>query len=284
MCRLFGSNAGLAQVHASYWLLSAPDSICAQSRRNPDGTGIGWFDTDGSPHVEKQPIAAHSDQAFRRDAYQVSATTLVTHVRAATTGSDSVANCHPFLIDGLITAHNGGFGELAKVDAHLGAYRRNVRGDTDSERFAALIALETARHGGDVGTGLAVAAGWLARNVPLYSLNAIVISPGNLWALRYPDQRALHVGARVVAPATGEPQALQMRSRSAVHRLTSRTPTPVVIVASERIDESDDWRMLTPGELIHVDADLRITSTIAVDHAPACLRLPNVPDPNDDEF
>jgi predicted glutamine amidotransferase len=58
MCRLSGMSAGGGRARATFWLLSAPDSLAAQSRREPDGTGLGWFDEQGAPHLDKQPIAA----------------------------------------------------------------------------------------------------------------------------------------------------------------------------------------------------------------------------------
>ena len=65
--------------------------------------------------------------------------------------------------------------------------------------------------------------------------------------------------------------------------MVSDHPTDVVLVASERIDGSEDWRMLDPGELIHVGPDLQVESDIAVDHAPAHLHLLAEADPNIDD-
>jgi glutamine amidotransferase len=47
MCRLFGLHAGTHARTATFWLVDAPDSLSAQSRRNPDGTGLGVFDAKG---------------------------------------------------------------------------------------------------------------------------------------------------------------------------------------------------------------------------------------------
>lgn len=280
MCRLFGMNAGVNEVHATYWLLDAPDSILVESHRNPDGTGVGWYD-GGGPHISKQPKSAFDDPVFTQEAAAIDACTLVTHVRAATAGHDALENTHPFEFDGLIVAHNGGFGDLAAVDAELGDWATRVRGQTDSERYAALIA-KFAADLGDPGLGLAAAANWLADHVPMYSLNAIVINQGNLWALRYPDQRALHVARRRLDPLSGGVWA--GASDTSSHTLVADHPTDVVIVASERIDGSDDWRMLDPGELLHVGADLQVQSQIAVDHPPAHLHLLDEPDPNTDNI
>jgi glutamine amidotransferase len=139
MCRLFGLTAGSTQVRATFWLLDAPDSLEAQSRRNPDGSGIGFFAPDGSPVLDKQPEPAFCDEEFIREARRAESTTFVAHVRYATAGGRTERNTHPFAMRGRIMAHNGGFGELPRLDRQLGSYLSLVGGDTDSERFFALI-------------------------------------------------------------------------------------------------------------------------------------------------
>ena len=87
MCRLFGLCAGSEPVTATFWLLEAPDSLRAQSHREPDGTGLGYFDASGRPIVEKQPLAAYEDRAFAREARTTHSTAFVSHVRFASTGA-----------------------------------------------------------------------------------------------------------------------------------------------------------------------------------------------------
>ena len=53
MCRLFAMSGGARRVHATFWLLEAPDRLALQSRREPDGTGLGWFGEDGRPPLSK---------------------------------------------------------------------------------------------------------------------------------------------------------------------------------------------------------------------------------------
>ena len=173
MCRLFGLHAG-RPVTATFWLLDAPDSLAAQSRRNPDGTGLGVFGSDGQPVVRKQPIAAWRDIAFATEAREISGTTFIAHVRYATTGPAEEVNTHPFLQDGRIFAHNGVVEGLDLLDARLrqlgGADL--VRGDTDSERVFALITTSIRGQDGDVGAGLEEALHWLAENVPTLPIPA----------------------------------------------------------------------------------------------------------------
>jgi len=57
-------HAGAQDVAATFWLIDAPDSLRAQSHRNPDGAGVGTFGPAGQPEVSKQPIAAWEDAQF----------------------------------------------------------------------------------------------------------------------------------------------------------------------------------------------------------------------------
>jgi predicted glutamine amidotransferase len=270
MCRLFGLTAGQARVKATFWLLDAPDSLQAQSHRNVDGTGIGFFGPGGEPVLDKQPEPAFHDQEFTREARQAESSAFVAHVRWATAGGRTMRNTHPFVMDGRVMAHNGGFGELAQLDKELGSYARLVLGDTDSERYFALITKETDAHGGDVGAGITAAASWIAARLPVSSLNAIVAAPGELWALRYPGQHALHVLERPAHPGPGAP-GLHVRSTTSSVHVPALDAAASVVIASEELDGESDWRMLASGELVHIRPDLGIHTRIAIPQPPAHL-------------
>ncbi|HEV3230295.1 MAG TPA: class II glutamine amidotransferase, partial [Solirubrobacteraceae bacterium] len=89
-------SGGERPIRATFWLLEAPDSLVLQSEREPDGTGIGYFDAEGKPHVDKQPVEAERDPEFARAAREVQSTTFIAHVRFASTGAKTVLNTHPF--------------------------------------------------------------------------------------------------------------------------------------------------------------------------------------------
>ena len=281
MCRLFGLTAGQVRVKATFWLLDAPDSLQAQSHRNVDGAGIGFFGPGGEPVVDKQPEPAFRDQEFTHEARQAESSAFVAHVRWATAGGRTVLNTHPFVMDGRVMAHNGGLGELAQLDKELGSYARLVLGDTDSERYFALITKETDAHGGDVGAGITAAASWIAARLPVSSLNAIVAAPGELWALRYPGQHALHILERPAHPGPGAP-GLHVRSTTSSVHVPALDAAASVVIASEQLDGESDWRMLASGELVHVRPDLSIHTRIAIPQPPTHL-VPLPPDnPNID--
>ena len=271
MCRLFGMSGGEEPVRATFWLLQAPDSLAVQSRREPDGAGIGWFDDAGRPQVSKQPIAAYQDREFATEARTLTARTFVAHVRFSSGGGLTIANTHPFERDGRLFAHNGVIGDLPALESELGEDgMRGVAGETDSERWFALITLKIAAAGGDVAAGVAVATRWIAGNLPLLSANFVMIEDGGLWALRYPDAHELHVLQRGAGGARRDEPLRHASSSGHIHAVSEELAhRPAVVVATEPMDDDPGWRALGPGELLHVDRRLGVTVTTVADGPPA---------------
>ncbi len=261
-------SGGREPVTATFWLLEAPDSLAQQSRREPDGTGLGWFEGE-KPVVAKQPLAAYEDQAFAREAREVSSRTFVAHVRYASTGAISPENTHPFEQRGRLFAHNGVIGEPERIEPELGDAAGLVRGETDSERFFALITREIEKDG-DVGAAIVRAATWIAANLPVFALNVILINASDLWALRYPDVHDLFVLERDAGGPAGRRHLEHASARGSMRvRSGDLASRPAVVVASERMDEDAGWRALGSGDLLHVDPDLNVTITQALTRPPA---------------
>ena len=269
MCRLFGLSGGREPVRATFWLLEARDSLAVQSRREPDGTGIGWFE-DGRARVDKRPVAAYEDRRFAQEARELCSTTYVAHIRFASTGGLEQRNTHPFCQDGRLFAHNGVLGDLGALDSELGDARELVRGDTDSERFFALVTKNARANGGDVEDALVSAARWAAGRLPLYALNVILTIAGELWALRYPDTHGLYVLERRAGGPTGA-RHLDHASAAGTVRVRSGQlrERPSVVIASEPMDEDPGWRELDSGELVHVAADLTVRRRRVLTEPPA---------------
>jgi glutamine amidotransferase len=267
MCRLFGLHAGADVVTATFWLLDAPDSLAEQSRRNPDGTGLGVFDGEGRPQVRKQPIAAWQDTDFATEAHDMTGTTFIAHVRYATTGPHDVVNTHPFLQDDRIFAHNGVLEGLDVLDGRLremGAADL-VLGQTDSERVFALITASIRAHSGDVTAGVVDAMNWLAANVPIYAVNILLSTATDMWALRYPNTHELYVSDRREIPSHRQFHLRTKRIRAHSEHLRLR---PSVVFATERMDDDPRWRLIDPGELVHVDAGLQINRQVVLPDPP----------------
>jgi predicted glutamine amidotransferase len=265
MCRLFGLHADRRVVTATFWLLVAPDNLLEQSKRNPDGTGVGVFEADGKPVLDKQPMAAWQDSQFATEAHELTGTTFIAHVRYSSSAALEVRNTHPFLQDDRIFAHNGVVTGLDVLDARLRELGVDdlVLGETDSERVFALITASIRAHEGDVGAGIVDAVGWLAGAVPIFALNLLLSTATDMWALRYPETHKLYLLDRHDV----SDRRLRMASRRITAHSEHLTDHGSVVVASEPMDD-DDWQLLAPGELVHVDADLHINRRIAFPDPP----------------
>ncbi len=269
MCRLFGMSGGPRRVAATFWLLQAPDSLAQQSHREPDGTGLGTFDEHSHPVVAKQPLAAYDDRKFAMEAQEVHSHTFVAHIRYASTGAVNPKNTHPFEQAGRLFAHNGVIGDLPALERQVGDGMSMVHGETDSERFFALITGAIERTG-DVRAAVEEAAGWVAEHLPVFALNFVLITGRELWAFRYPDTHELHVLERDPGGPTGD-RHLEHASSWRTVRVHSAelAQAAAVVVASEEMDEDPGWRALEPGELLHVDPGLRASVTRVLDRPPA---------------
>jgi predicted glutamine amidotransferase len=264
-------SGGANEVQATFWLLDAPTSLVALSESQPDGVGLGTFNPDGTPWVYRKPVAANRSQTFIADAHEVRSRTFLAHIRHATAGQPTIENTHPFEQHGRLFAHNGVIGGLPALRERLGEHAALVGGSTDSELYFTLMTKRIEDHGGDVIAGITAAAREIAAEIPLYSLNMLLTTATDVWALRYPDTNELWVLERSIAALGGPDGVFDERSTSGITRVFSGQLSilPATIVASQPMDTNPLWRLLEPGELVHIDPELRVSSTIAVPDPPA---------------
>ena len=160
-------------------------------------------------------------------------------------------------------------GSLDWLDERLGADRARVAGETDSERVFALITQAIGEHGGDVRAGIVAATTELAGRAELYSINFLLATPEELWALRYPEHNELFLLER---SAGGPRGGHQLDESSAYGTLRVRSlegaGRPVVVVASEPMDEDPGWQPIASGELVRIGADLSVTRELILPDPP----------------
>ena len=268
-------SGGNHQVQATFWLVNAPTSLLQLSESQPDGVGLGTFQADGTPWRYRKPVAANRSQTFIADAHEVSSRTFLAHIRHATAAEPTIENTHPFEQHGRLFAHNGVLGDLDALRSRLGEHSALLEGSTDSELYFTLMTKRIEEQGGDVAAGITQAARELAAEIPLYSLNMLLTTPTDVWALRYPATNELWILERSIAGLGGPDgsfsDGFDQRSVSGITRVFSGQLSilPATVIASQPMDSNPLWRLLEPGELIHVDQDLRVTSTIAVPDPPA---------------
>lgn len=118
----------------------------AKERLNGDGFGIGWYnhDIDVTPAVYVSIQPAWNDRNLIHIAPRIRSGCFLAHVRAASNGSVSYLNCHPFYHNRFLFMHNGDIGGFSSIKRFL---RRGlsddiynwIQGQTDSEHLFALF-------------------------------------------------------------------------------------------------------------------------------------------------
>lgn len=288
MCRLFGFRSIIpSQVHTS--LLDADNALGAQSNDHPDGWGVAFY-VDGAPHVTKSPTHALGDQLFHRLSGVVSSQTVLAHVRKATQGDKGVLNCHPFQFGRWVFAHNGdipGFGEhfQAQLRREISPrLRRFVLGDTDSETifFVFLSLLErttplcerpalsdaVAAVKATVELIRAVCGGAGASDVLL----TFIVTDG--------DVMVATQGGKELSFSTYKtrcPDRHRCPSLSAVCEAPTTTGhVNHLIISSERLQGFNVWEELAPGDILAVDAGMRVMRSRVGRHSLTVLRAPEL--------
>ncbi|HSG87964.1 MAG TPA: class II glutamine amidotransferase [Pseudomonadales bacterium] len=261
-------------------LLTEPDhslinqSFDSRERSEPlngDGFGVGWYvpELSATPALFRAVTPAWSNANLAELARVVASDTILAHVRAATVGGVSEANCHPFRRERLMFMHNGDIGGFDHMRRGLlsrlsDAAFENIRGNTDSEHFFALVhdaiddpeavqtpeALLAALRGAIDSTRELLAT--FAPHESFY-LNALLTDGRSAVAVRYADDDR-HVGHSLYVNE-GE----SYRCEDGVCRM--RAPGErggTVLVASEPLSTDDGWQLIesntalliTEGEVI----------------------------------
>ena len=137
MCRLFGCRSKESSG-VSHELFHGANALRVQSKEHPDGWGLAWYE-NGAPRVVRSLTPAHGDGEFEKLSNYVRATTVLAHVRKASIGKVAPENTHPFQRGPWLFAHNGTLpawerGRSLLEELIAPSLRRELRGDTDSER------------------------------------------------------------------------------------------------------------------------------------------------------
>ncbi|MDO5896487.1 class II glutamine amidotransferase [Agrobacterium sp. Azo12] len=121
MCRFLAYSG--SPVWLDTLLIEPESSLISQSMAareaktvvNGDGCGIGWYGDRKEPGMYKGILPAWSDRNLTSLCHQIQAQMFLAHVRSATTGGVSMANCHPFGLDRHLFMHNGQIGGYEHV-------------------------------------------------------------------------------------------------------------------------------------------------------------------------
>lgn len=221
-----------------------------------DGWGLAYHPAAGAggpgepaaPVVRKAPGHALSGTGFDDAVRGAETAAALVHLRKASVGMPlTPANTHPFAADGVALAHNGWFAPRSAVDPLAERTGYACAGDTDSERYFALVLAGLRAGPGRAAPHLALAgaAAEIGAVAEVESLNALLLTPDALYAFaRYEPS--------VVLARGGDADSYGMAYRA------DTTPDGAwrVVVASNGWEQpSPDWRPLPNGGVLEVRRD-----------------------------
>jgi glutamine amidotransferase len=104
----------------------------------------------------------------------------------------------------------------------------------------------------------------------VYSLNLVLTTAADLWAVRYPATHELFVLARP-SGGTGTDRGLDATTTRIHARSETLATRASLIIASEPMDADPGWRLLDAGELVHVNSELIVRSSKPFPETPRLL-------------
>lgn len=203
---------------------------------NADGCGIGWYGERPEPGTYHGVLPAWSDGNLHSLCRQIRSRMFAAHVRSATSGEVTAANCHPFSHGRHLFLHNGQVGGYERVRRAIDALipdalyaRRRGNGDSEALFLAAL------------GRGLdRDAVGAMADT--LGEVVGLMRAAGVARPLRFAAVHADGEALRCFRWASdGHPPSLYWRREPAGH-----------VVASEPFDAGPGWQAVPPDSALTI--------------------------------
>lgn len=280
MCRFIAYKGAPLVMHE---LLYEPDnslihqSYHAQERSEPlngDGFGIGWYvpGFGSEPAVFVSTSPAWNNRNLRYNASKIRSGCMLAHVRAASTGDVSEANCHPFHYRDFLMMHNGQIGEFKKIKRPLRTKLSDeryhwIQGSTDSEHFFALFLdflHETGKedfHAPDIIAAIEQAIATVIEigkqeNVTApHHLNLAVTNGHCVVALRYCSDTTIQ------PPTLYHSIGSRFSCEGGVCRMRITEPSEhAVLIVSEKLTAiEEDWHVVPPNHFVIVRDDLHVS-------------------------
>lgn len=268
MCRLLGvASPRPASVDQVIGLRRARQ-FAALSRAHRDGWGTAWLSERGI-----DVYRAHQEALIdprMRVALASPARARIVHLRAASSGMPPAPhNTHPFERGGIVLAHNGFIAPARLMDRLLEPEARTgVQGDTDSERYLALV-WQMRRRTHNLADAVLAAVRELSAHFPRTSLNALVMDEDTLVAVNS------HAGARTPLDAFWRegytPQTLPLDHLRHYYQMWMRHhESGAVAVSSTGIDH-EGWEPLPDDTVTRIALQTMHVSTVPI-FAPVSAR------------
>jgi glutamine amidotransferase len=246
-----------ANVELAVSLMDAPPKFHAQGHTNPDGWGVGCFH-GGQASVTKHELPQNGELTPEQGSFRGSGSLFVSHVRRSSRAPRAKKNCHPFLHDGWLFAHNGALHPLLEkwVRKSVGAVK--YEGQTESEALFRWV-LQSIEKAGGVEAGIRAAIQPLVADGQFSSLNFLLARAGELYAFRYATRSLGYYSMYFLPrPAGGELDAASEDVHAHL-RTEGLARQRAVLIATEKLS-AEPWQAVEPGHLFCVKADLSVSS------------------------
>lgn len=256
MCRLLGILAN-KPVDFEFSLVTGLEPFQKLGEMNPDGWGIGYY-VDDNPKSHKEPFSANRSKIFGSLAAQTYSKIFICHVRKATYGNKTLANCHPFLHNRWMFAHNGSIDREGLWYLLNNRHRELIQGDTDSEVYFHWI-MQNVEASPSVAEGIRMALGAVcSRNHS--GLNFLLSDGKNLFAYRDASQNSQYYSLYYLDRNPTRKGLLQYHSKeiNALIKSKALRGERAILVCSEKLTEEKLWKEIPLGCLLIVDSELSI--------------------------
>lgn len=249
MCRLFGLIAN-KEVDVKFSMLEASNRFKKQGDYNPHGWGIGWYE-GSKPQVEKHGENAFESKRFDELSKEVQSRIVIAHVRLASSGKKNTnENAHPFAYKNWLFAHNGTVNKNRIFLLLKEPYGGNFSSEPiDSEVYFRYL-IQCIEEENDVETGVKKAVREVTKDGN--GANFLLSNGVNIYAFKYGNTlRYLERDPEIFYPCFSEETSALIEAK----RLASEK---AVLIATEKLTRTEDWKELSDGEILIVDNQLAI--------------------------
>lgn len=256
-------------IHQSYHAEEMPEPL------NGDGFGMGWYvkKIREAPGVYKTITPAWNDQNLKINTGVIESNCIFAHIRAATEGSVSLENTHPFRFGPYLMMHNGGIRNFQLIKRDFitrldDRFYNWIKGQTDSEHIFAFymqIVSELARGRNEKEIPIVALADCFRKlfaeiekmkvkhSLSEPSVHNLVVTDGyRLIATRYSTEPARE--SRTLYFAKGKKYVCEGNQ---CKMLPDNGKTSSILVVSEKLDEFvEEWHPVPDNTLLMIDHDL----------------------------
>ncbi|NJN41163.1 MAG: class II glutamine amidotransferase [Flammeovirgaceae bacterium] len=238
---------------------------------NGDGFGLGWY----NPDISEEPATfvslnpAWSNRNLRNLAPKIKTGCLIAHVRAASVGEVSEANCHPFQYQNWLMAHNGGVENFSKVKRELRSHLSDelyvwIKGQTDSEHiFSFLVSYMVSKHKKATPETVMDGFEYTFENLKKQMEKNGITEPAYLNMVV--SNGDFIVGTRYITDPNIEPLTLYHSEGTryvvedgVTHMMAPKDNDQAVLVVSEKLTDDKYWTMIPKNHFVVVENNYNV--------------------------